>query len=64
MADLFVYENEQEIVSWSDLQWLPASPKLAKQGTGRHVPPGAGESLHECEFHVALGLGWAHFPNA
>lgn len=23
MADLFVYENEQEIVSWSDLQWLP-----------------------------------------
>ena len=23
MADLFVYENEKEIVSWSDLQWLP-----------------------------------------
>ena len=25
MADLFVFEDEQEIISWSDLQWLPGS---------------------------------------
>ena len=23
MADLFIFENEKEIISWSDLQWLP-----------------------------------------
>jgi hypothetical protein len=25
MADLFVFEDDQEIISWSDLQWLPGS---------------------------------------